>query len=1334
MDLEEASRKAVAEDEEEQQQQAKARIAARDGPYPSLCFSYSPPIFPDASGSMKRKASTYPEDEQAEDGHDGGEEADDDTYDEFSDKDLLQSVPFANDAAVLPPFGQLSPPTSVPTGITAAAATAMQSSSSPRPATDSATAATLASPPPLLASPRGVLEFPPLGIASFLLRGDDGRVRWVTATGGTAASAMRKSGAQAPQAIGHSRPNEVVNSEASDKEDDAVGVHENGGTATLSSSGVAMVLSEGDEDDMSCMTPSSMHSGASNPTGFLRDGVKVRAMLRDIYAEEAKRQQRQVEEEEQERPNAQRAAAGLGRSKVEAFGEGDEVLDDEERERRWLVGPARQCRTAAAGAFPRHRPHSTSSNGELWVTKYSPKLFREVLSDETINLRLLQWLKSWDAYVFPDEALSAAKGVSTLTAGDVATPSPPAERIAVLTGPPGVGKTTLVHVLAAHCGYEVIEVNASVERTASRLEAIIKTAVSAAGPAPGGRVRRPTASSAVVGAQVSALDHRAPLGDEAGYRGAALDAETAAASSWSHTSSSLVHHLLRPKCLVIDEMDGIASSSVATYLIQQQLHRPVFCLCNDLFVPSLRPLRQRCSHVYYMPPIHPQRLLARLEEIARREGAVMFDSLALSELIKTSGGDVRSCLNAMQFINSIVHQQQQRQLETGTGASSSATAEPVVTAPSRHTVMELIRRMQGKDARAALRDSWQLLFIRPERNKAVQLLKQEFGMDYEAFVEAAAAQHNRNVVPARRALERERAIGAPAGEGSAATRTEKIRGVDDASACAATQPVAVGFRVDPGYLYAAQKLSRCSDNSSLVDGLQENYLNRAYTDYTFSRTSATADSFSQQDMTVAAAFQHPELMGMAERLFQVSALTCYVHCSTAARGGRIEFPREQATLRRLQSESKHVVQEFCEGCRPYSSTFLGGDEVISTDVVPMLLRCLFDRSLRLPAHAISSFSRLPPADQRLLQASVARHVEYGLNYQRDRQYTPSPAVAPAGASLSPFGSLTSASVEDEAPWRLTPELDKLLAGVVRPVEHALGRSGSVDHRGFFFSSRSSRFGGNGADPRGSRSLPALPFSARVKGGTDSLTYATGSGGGGCSGTASSPSLASVMMPMRSEVRQILFGEIHQYRIMQSMELLKRSSQQPAMQELRLAESTTGAPERGAKRQRAESDVSASTASLDLVRRGDVTVSGGVHQVEHVTAASGAGELDAPAVKCPRTDEASTVPVAVTATDTVRRDFFGRPLPSTDAAQAATAWTGSTARNGGHTGGNRRSTSATGATMSSSSLTPLSSGDAGKGRFPRPHSPHRPIVRAFVRYVYQDGSTNAVKIPATLADF
>ena len=159
-------------------------------------------------------------------------------------------------------------------------------------------------------------------------------------------------------------------------------------------------------------------------------------------------------------------------------------------------------------------------DNHLWVTKYAPRCFTDLISDEVsnvacshpndislqrVNRQVLEWVKSWDVVVFgstefKSRMAAAAKaaqeraqarrggrgggrggatGSSTTSpektptraafvsarggkagAGVQGTDRRPEKRILLLHGPPGAGKTTLAHIIAVQAGYRVVEINA----------------------------------------------------------------------------------------------------------------------------------------------------------------------------------------------------------------------------------------------------------------------------------------------------------------------------------------------------------------------------------------------------------------------------------------------------------------------------------------------------------------------------------------------------------------------------------------------------------------------------------------------------------------------------------------------------------------------------------------------------------------------------------------------------------------------------------------------------------------------------------------------------------
>jgi chromosome transmission fidelity protein 18 len=112
------------------------------------------------------------------------------------------------------------------------------------------------------------------------------------------------------------------------------------------------------------------------------------------------------------------------------------------------------------------------------VDQYRPERFIDLLGDERVHREALGWVKEWDVCVFGKR--KSGKGGSKAStkrswdhdSASKATTSDtpewinkdewqrPREKILLLSGPPGLGKTTLAHVIAKQAGYRVYEINA----------------------------------------------------------------------------------------------------------------------------------------------------------------------------------------------------------------------------------------------------------------------------------------------------------------------------------------------------------------------------------------------------------------------------------------------------------------------------------------------------------------------------------------------------------------------------------------------------------------------------------------------------------------------------------------------------------------------------------------------------------------------------------------------------------------------------------------------------------------------------------------------------------
>ena len=116
---------------------------------------------------------------------------------------------------------------------------------------------------------------------------------------------------------------------------------------------------------------------------------------------------------------------------------------------------------------PAEKAPSAKSSGKpalLWTEKYRARKFTDLVGDERTHRSVMHWLKRWDEIVFPGsyrpkKAKRSADGEELFEKAH--------RKILMLTGPPGLGKTTLAHVCAKQAGYEAQEINASDERSSN---------------------------------------------------------------------------------------------------------------------------------------------------------------------------------------------------------------------------------------------------------------------------------------------------------------------------------------------------------------------------------------------------------------------------------------------------------------------------------------------------------------------------------------------------------------------------------------------------------------------------------------------------------------------------------------------------------------------------------------------------------------------------------------------------------------------------------------------------------------------------------------------------
>ncbi|KAF9361013.1 hypothetical protein BGX26_006565 [Mortierella sp. AD094] len=341
----------------------------------------------------------------------------------------------------------------------------------------------------------------------------------------------------------------------------------------------------------------------------------------------------------------------------------------------------------------------------LWVDKYRPKKYTDLMGDERVNREVLSWIKEWDQCVFgrkykkfTSEYKQQQQQFKEFRKQDPL--GRPDRKVLLLTGPPGLGKTTMAHVIAKQAGYNVIEVNASDDRTGASVKGKIEAAL---------EIQSILGSDKPNLLIIDEIDGVSSSGGEQSFIKLLVDMATVEAASKEEKSKS-------------------AGKKSKKY-IKKPLMRPIICICNDQYAPVLRPLRV-IAQIYQFKKPSIRSVVTRLQQICEIE-QIRSDTRAFGALYEMTEGDMRSCLNTLQFIKN--------KSKTGALSATSTSTDRIGgergDSHGQGLTLETLNRatIGHKDQNKSLFSVWEELFQAPYARKTRSALKvMEEGRDNDS--------------------------------------------------------------------------------------------------------------------------------------------------------------------------------------------------------------------------------------------------------------------------------------------------------------------------------------------------------------------------------------------------------------------------------------------------------------------------------------------------------------------------------------------------------------------------------------------------------------------------
>ncbi|KAH9907914.1 replication factor RFC1 C terminal domain-containing protein [Xylariomycetidae sp. FL2044] len=265
-------------------------------------------------------------------------------------------------------------------------------------------------------------------------------------------------------------------------------------------------------------------------------------------------------------------------------------MEREEKAKQAEAEKAQQAAVARGTAKPTQPVQAPSV--QLWTVKYAPTQPSHICGNKGAVDKIIKWLQNWPKakkYNFQKRGADGLGG----------------ERALIVSGPPGIGKTTAAHLAAKLAGYDVLESNAS-----------------------------DTRSKKLVEAGVSEVMNNTSL------------------HGFFSGDGKKVNREKKQIVLIMDEVDGMSGGdrggvgALAKFCKKTEV--PLILICNERRLPKMKPFDFVAFDVKFQRP-QVDHIRSRMMTVCHREG-LKLPPQVLDALIEGSNRDIRQIINMLSTI------------------------------------------------------------------------------------------------------------------------------------------------------------------------------------------------------------------------------------------------------------------------------------------------------------------------------------------------------------------------------------------------------------------------------------------------------------------------------------------------------------------------------------------------------------------------------------------------------------------------------------------------------------------------------------------------------------